>query len=107
MSDGRDVVSALIAELNDNYPKVVEQLPDSKTALEEIIEGYKNIQKKFYLKTQGGTDAATECTTFFNEMVASLNSGAGTQEIQEKFNAFAEPSRNLIHTASTWVIRMT
>lgn len=107
MSDGRDVVAALIEKLSENYSKLMEKLPESKGTADELIEGFKTIQKKFYLKTQGGTDAATECTGLLNEVLAAVESGTGAQEVQAKFDAFAGPSKNLIHTASTWVIRMT
>ena len=107
MSDGREVVAALIEQLNQDYSKILEKLPASQGTGDELIEGFKTIQKKFFLKTQGGTDAATECTSLFNEVLDSINSGAETQEIQAKFDAFTGVAKNLIHTASTWVIRMT
>lgn len=104
MADGRDVVAGLIVRLNENKGKVTEALPASQEALEKIIDGFNMVQKKFFLKTEGGTHSAEECVELFKEVLAAIEAGGNAQE---KFEAFAGPANTLITTAANWVIRMT
>lgn len=104
MADGRDVVAGLINLLNENKGKIVETLPASQEALEKLIDGFNMIQKKFFLKTEGGSHAANDCVELFKELQAAIEAGG---DAQAKFDAFAGPSNTLITTAANWVIRMT
>lgn len=104
MADGRDVIAGLITMLNENKGKVVEALPANQEALEKIIDGYNAIQKKFFLKTEGGTRTSEENVDLFKELLAAIDAGG---DAQAKFEAFAAPSNTLITTAANWVIRMT
>lgn len=104
MADGRDVVAGLINLLEENKGKLVGALPANQAALEQIIDGFKMVQKKFFLKTEGGTHSAEDCVHLFNELLAAIDAGGN---VQEKFDAFAGPSNTLITTAANWVIRMT
>lgn len=103
MADGRDIVASLVAELNENKGKIVEVLTANQEALQQIIDGFDGVQKKFYLRTQGGTDAANECVDLFKELLAALGGG----DAQSKFEAFAGPANTLIKTAANWTIKMT
>ncbi len=105
MSDGRDVVAGMIEKLDKSYGKFSENLPESKGSMDQIIEGLKMIQKKFFLKTQGGTDMATVTDKLIDELVAALDGNAGAAK--ERFEALEGPANNLITTTSNWVIRMT
>lgn len=104
MADGRDLAASLVAQLNENKGKIVGAIPTSQEALEQIINGFDSVQKKFYLRTQGGTDAATECVDLLKELLAAIDAGG---DAQAKFDAFAAPSNTLITTAANWVIKMT
>lgn len=104
MADGRDVVAGLINSLEENKAKIVAALPANQAALEQIIDGFKMVQKKFFLKTEGGAHSATNCVNLFNELLAAIDAGGN---VQEKYAAFAGSSNTLITTAANWVIRMT
>lgn len=105
MSDGRDVVAGLIDQVNENYEKFIEKLPEAKESMDKILEGFKTIQKKFFLKTQGGTDMATETGSLLKDLFDTLDADADA--VKEKFTAFEGPANILITTTSNWVIRMT
>ncbi len=104
MADGRDIVASLLAELNENKGKIAEALPANQEALQQIIDGFDSVQKKFFLKTEGGTNSAAQCMDLFKELLAAIDAGG---DAQGKFEAFAGPSNTLITTAANWVIRMT
>ncbi|MHB9094310.1 MAG: hypothetical protein ACYC21_06530, partial [Eubacteriales bacterium] len=95
----------MIKKLNDSYGKFSEKAPAGKGSLDQIIDGLKMIQKKFFLKTQGGTDMATDNDKLVDELIAALDGDAGAA--QEKFAAFEGSVNSLITTTSNWVIRMT
>ena len=104
MADGRDVVAALINQLSENKGKIIGVFPTGQEALDKIVEGFTMVQKKFFLKTQGGTDSAKDCVALFNELMTAIDAGG---DVQAKFEEFAGPANTLITTAAKWVIRMT
>ncbi len=104
MADGRDTVASLIAQLNENKGKIIEALPANQEALQQIIDGFSMVQKKFFLKTEGGTNSASECMALFKKLMEAIDGGG---DVQDKFDAFAHPANDLITKAANWVIRMT
>ena len=104
MADGREYVADVITQLTGNKGKIVGVYPAGAEAVDKMIEGFNSISKKFYLKTQAGTEAAKECVDLFNEVIAAVDNGG---DVAAKFEAFAGPSNTFITTAANLVIRMT
>lgn len=105
MGDGRDVVAAMISALDTNKVLMTEKLPEAKDVIDEIYNGLVMIQKKFYLKTQGGTDKVAECQELLMEVITELNNDG--PKLGAKFENFTAKTKDAIHVAMTTVIRMT
>lgn len=101
MADGREYIADLINQLTENKEKISEAV--GAEAVDKMIEGFNSIAKKFYLKTQAGTESAKECLDLFAEVIAAIDGG----DVAAKFESFAGPANTFITTATNLVIRMT
>lgn len=103
--DGRHYLTEIQEILTEVKPELPEVGMQEK--VDELLQRGDKVQKKLFLKTQGGTTTATEAREQVDELEANIDGGANEEEIKQSFDKLVEKLEFFIHRAETMVIRMT
>ncbi len=75
--------------------------------IEEFGTRGERVQKKLFLKTQGGTDLAAKTADIATKLQSEVDAGAPEADINKTFDELVEALEFFIHRAETLIIRMT
>jgi hypothetical protein len=75
--------------------------------IEELQARGQRVQKKLFLKTQGGTDLAAKAAEIATRLQSEVDADAPQADINKTFDELVEALEFFIHRAETLVIRMT
>jgi hypothetical protein len=102
--DGRHYLTDVTAVLAAVGPKLD---AGRQAKIEELTTRGERVQKKLFLKTQGGTDLAAKAADIATKLQGEVDAGAPEADINKTFDELVEALEFFIHRAETLVIRMT
>lgn len=119
--DGRYYIKEMVAtmkELEEELPRLSPPLPadvsqQAVERLQKLAEMLASIQKKLFVKTQGGTEIAKECAeqvAALKESVAGLSGKPreeATAQLEGALNSAEEKIEPFVEKTRSLVIRMT
>jgi hypothetical protein len=97
-----------LADINDVFTAVGPKLDAGKQQqIEDLKVRGERVQKKLFLKTQGGTDLAAKSAGIAAKLQSEVDSGAPEADVNKTFDELVEALEFFIHRAETLIIRMT
>jgi len=97
-----------LADINEVLAAVGPKLDAGQQAkIEELTTRGERVQKKLFLKTQGGTDLAAKAADIATKLKSEVDAGAPQDDVNKTFDELVEALEFFIHRAETLVIRMT
>lgn len=75
--------------------------------VEELKGRGQRVQKKLFLKTQGGTDLAAKAADIAAKLKSEVDADASEADVHKTFDELVEALEFFIHRAETLIIRMT
>lgn len=102
--DGRHYLE----DINNVFAAVGSKLDAaSQQKIEELKDRGQRVQKKLFLKTQGGTDLAAKAADIATKLKSEVDAGASEADVHKTFDELVEALEFFIHRAETLIIRMT
>jgi hypothetical protein len=97
-----------LADINQVFTDVGPKLDAAKQEkIAELTVRGEKVQKKLFLKTQGGTDLAAKAAGIADTLKSEVDAGAPEADVTKTFDELVEALEFFIHRAETLVIRMT
>lgn len=102
--DGRHYLADVMEVLTAAGPKLD---AGRQQKIEDLKVRGERVQKKLFLKTQGGTDLAAKAADIATKLQGEVAAGAPEADINKTFDELVEALEFFVHRAETLIIRMT